>query len=518
MVSSLPLVAAGGVGVLITLLECLVWQKIGAVVAILLALVGAGYLWFEIPRRERRFRATNGCADTVSKSEQPSETEVKPVATIAEQSTPPEAASDACTASTVATVSTSPLLPNLYLTDRSQGENESPTETDEANQVVVLEALLEAQQDMVAELRGQLADAEGREALLQQAKEEARQATNQLQSRHQRLGTDVSLLAEQLSGQVVVCLAEAETAISAAIESFTRIAGEAQEAAGLAQKAVGTEMEHSVSSIATRATDVMEKFIEGMLAAARRIAESSRRLDRLGDISERLFGLLDDVERVADQTTMIALNASIEAARAGSAGRTFTVVAREVSKLAQASRDTADRMRTMTEELSHETRNINTALSLTAESSLEESCNAQMEVNHLLELLFNADQSTQAVLTQLGERSANITANYTSIVMAFQFHDLLRQRLEHVAQPLTQLSASLKESMSPGQSSDREAMEIYSGGARQDEAADGLAYAVGDRTFQARAIGAAPALTVVTYSANNADTNGDDDFDNITLF
>ena len=302
----------------------------------------------------------------------------------------------------------------------------------------------------------------------------------------------ISGLADELAGQVVTCLAEAEQSIGAAIEAFTRIAGEAQEAAALAQQTVGVEAENSVSGIATRATDVMGLFIEAMLSSAGRISQTAGQLERLSDVSRRLCGLAGDVESVADQTALVALNASIEAARAGHAGRTFTVVAKEVSKLAQTSRSMAERMRGLTGELSSETQAIHTDLTRMAQSSRDESSSAQAEVKRLLAQLKQADTATRDTLARLGERSQNITANYASIVMAFQFHDLLRQRLEHVAQPLTELSAELR------------------GEAGEQSGESVLKYAVGQNEFQARAVGAAPTLEVVTYTPEQDD--------NITLF
>lgn len=292
------------------------------------------------------------------------------------------------------------------------------------------------------------------------------------------LAQRVGSMAEELSGQVVVCLAEAEQGISTAIEAFTRIAGEAQEAATLAQQAVGTQQENSVSGIAIRATDVMEDFIIGMLKSARKIAASAKQLEGLADLSRGLLDLLADVRSVADKTSLVALNASIEAARAGEAGRTFSVVAKEVSKLAETSKDTAERMRVLTDKFSQSTQTIQVDLAATAESSLESSCDAQTEVNRLVQMMQAADQNTKDVLSKLGDCSQNITANYGSIIMAFQFHDLLRQRLEHVAEPLAALSVNLR------------------GGEAEQE--NVLAYTVGEQAFHARAIGAAPTLDMVS--------------------
>lgn len=195
-------------------------------------------------------------------------------------------------------------------------------------QINALHEQMTAQRALTRERDAQLAGALAQAAHAQEQESgwhtlalAAQDAHSQAERERQGLSSRIGGMADALAGQVVTCLAEAEQAISTAIEAFTRIADEAQEAAVLAQRAVGVETEQSVSGIATRATQVMGLFIEGMLSGARRIAQSAGQLERLTYVSQRLRGLVGDVENVADATAMVALNASIEAARAGYAGR-----------------------------------------------------------------------------------------------------------------------------------------------------------------------------------------------------
>ena len=218
------------------------------------------------------------------------------------------------------------------------------------------------------EARANQAEAQAQEAMTKE--NAARTGWSQAQEERRKLTDRLAEMSDELAGQVVVSLSEAEQAITSAIEAFTRIAMEAQSATEMAQTMIGTDSEWSVAKIATQATEVMEGFIHGMLKSARQIADSSRQLEKLIAVSEGLTELLDDVQAVADQTDMISLNALIEAARSGAQGRTFGVVASEVRKLADRSRATADRMRGITGDLMRETKMIYGTLGLTAESSL----------------------------------------------------------------------------------------------------------------------------------------------------
>ena len=305
------------------------------------------------------------------------------------------------------------------------------------------------------------------------------------------LKESVATLADSLAGQVVVALGEAEQAVSEAIEAFARISADAEDAAAGAQAVVGADSGGGVAQVAERATQVMGGFVGGMLTTARQVSRSAQQIQGLVSVSQSLYALLDEVEGVADQTALLSLNASLEAARAGQAGRGFAVVAGEVRKLSERSRLAAERMRGLTSEITTASGGVYKELGLSAERSLEESCQAQAEINQLLRLIQDGDQAVQAALTTLGDKSRQVSDDIGRIIIAFQFHDLLRQRLEHVADPLCALRDSLR-------------------GADAGTQTQTLAYAVGRNTFTAQAVGAAPALEMVSYAA--------DEDDSITLF
>ncbi len=151
------------------------------------------------------------------------------------------------------------------------------------------------------------------------------------------------------------------------------------------------------SESATKGSEVIQDTISGMIKIAEKVRHSAQTVDQLGARSEEIGNIVGTIEDIADQTNLLALNAAIEAARAGEQGRGFAVVADEVRALAERTTKATREISEMIKSIQNETR--------VAVSAMEEGVT---EVDNGAETSHKSADALETVLRQIGDMAQQI--------------------------------------------------------------------------------------------------------------
>ncbi len=255
-------------------------------------------------------------------------------------------------------------------------------------------------------------------------------------------GTSTALLeaAEMQSQQIT----DTTKAVNGMTTSILQVSTNANQAAEVAQRSL---------QAASQGSQAVQNTIAGMNGIREQIQETSKRIKRLGESSQEIGEIVELISDITEQTNILALNAAIQAASAGEAGRGFTVVAEEVQRLAERSSEATKQIGAIVKTIQTDTNSAVAAMEKSTEGVVEgaklsdAAGQALTEIETVTNNLARLIQSISTATEAQTEAASQVTQNMQQIQeITTLTTDGTKQTTESIVQ-LTALADDLRKSV-----------------------------------------------------------------------
>jgi twitching motility protein PilJ len=337
----------------------------------------------------------------------------------------------------------------------SQAKEEEAKATNDQNQAAILRLMNELQEvadgDLTVhatvseDITGAIADS------VNYTVEELRALVHRVTTTAERV-TSASNDARQVSIDLLDATAQQSREIQEASSTVLKMAGDITDVSKSANESADVARQ-SVAAAEQGATAV-QNAIKGMMDIRENIQETSKRIKRLGESSQEIGEITELISDITEQTNVLALNAAIQAASAGEAGRGFSVVAEEVQRLAERSGDAAKQIGALVRTIQTDTHDAVAAMEKSTQGVVEGarlSDAAGAALNDISRVSNRLAELIQGIsfATELQATSANGVAHNIQHILSVteQTQDGTQQTANSISQ-LAVLAQELKNSVS----------------------------------------------------------------------
>lgn len=282
----------------------------------------------------------------------------------------------------------------------------------------------------VEELRGLVGRVTKTAEQVTAASNQAQDISNELLAASQKQSRDI-----QETGQAVLDMAV----------QINDVSKSANESAEVARQSV---------TAAEQGTKAVEDAIKGMNEIREQIQETSKRIKRLGESSQEIGEITELISDITEQTNVLALNAAIQAASAGEAGRGFSVVAEEVQRLAERSGEATKQIGALVRTIQTDTHDAVAAMEKSTQgvvegAKLSDAAGAALsEIRNVSNRLAELIQRISAATEQQATSANGVAQNIQNILTVTEQTQEGTQQTAQSIRELSKLAEELKNSVS----------------------------------------------------------------------
>jgi methyl-accepting chemotaxis protein len=238
---------------------------------------------------------------------------------------------------------------------------------------------------------------------------------------HSLVDSSVSSLYQSFQGLNDKSTAQSELMMSV----IKRISGDAEP---------GEDKRVTIEEFANEVGRILDDYVKLFVDVSDKSVSAVHNIQDMVKQLDGMFELINDIRGIADQTNLLALNAAIEAARAGEAGRGFAVVADEVRKLSQDSNTLNEQIRERAEGAKSTITNVEAVVGEIASLDMNIAIDAKGHLDGMLAELEGVNQSVSEGVSGLAELNNSIHQDVNQAITALQFADMVGQKTDSIRQ------------------------------------------------------------------------------------
>ncbi|MFW5824528.1 MAG: methyl-accepting chemotaxis protein [Marinobacter sp.] len=237
--------------------------------------------------------------------------------------------------------------------------------------------------------------------------------------------------------------AQTESAIVGLSQRFAELAGQLRQSTEMSS-GVASSLGGGMGSTFGRADEDLRSVVDSLRNA---LKDRDALLDQINDLDtfvDELDSMAQDVATIAGQTNLLALNAAIEAARAGEHGRGFAVVADEVRKLSRLSAETGERIGSKVNYIGEAIRSAVSAAQTSRGRDSEAVESSETIIERVLHDFRERGSELVASAESLRHTNAAIQADVEGALVELQFQDRTSQILAHVCHSMAETAGQMR--------------------------------------------------------------------------